>query len=367
MFKPLYKLSTDGVRINQWTVEVEDDKYRTISGFVGMKQTTSEWTVCTPKNEGKSNETTAEQQALAEATSMYDKRKEKGYFDDITKVNIKLYVEPMLAHKYEDKKSKLTFPLISDQKLDGIRCIVTADGMKSRNGKAILSAPHIYNALKPLFDTRPDLVLDGELYADKLANDFNKICSLVKKTKPKLADIMESAEKIEYHVYDCPSCDGRTSNRKKYIKALLDGLNPKIKIVEGTLCHTQQELDDLYEQYVDQGYEGQMIRVPDAPYENKRSKFLLKRKEFITEEYTITGVYEGQGNKSKMVGYMTFNNKDGKQFKSNVKAPWPELIKMWKCRVELIGMEATIRYFNMTPGDNPVPRFPYVIEIDRWY
>ena len=35
--------------------------------------------------------------------------------------------------------------------------------------------------MKPLFETNPDLIFDGELYADKFANDFNAICSLVKK------------------------------------------------------------------------------------------------------------------------------------------------------------------------------------------
>ena len=42
------------------------------------------------------------------------------------------------------------------------------------------------------------------------------------------------------------------------------------------------------------GYEGQMIRK-DAPYECKRSKNLLKRKEFITEEFKVVKVVEGQG------------------------------------------------------------------------
>ena len=77
--------------------------------------------------------------------------------------------------------------------------------MFSRNGKPIISAPHIIDSLRNLFVVNPDLILDGELYADKFANDFNTIVSLVKKTKPTDADLVESKKQIEYHIYDLPS------------------------------------------------------------------------------------------------------------------------------------------------------------------
>jgi hypothetical protein len=51
------------------------------------------------------------------------------------------------------------------------------------------------------------------LYADKFANDFNAICSLVKKTKPTSADLEKSKESIQYHIYDLPSCSGTFTKR----------------------------------------------------------------------------------------------------------------------------------------------------------
>jgi len=118
----------------------------------------------------------------------------------------------------------------------------------------------------------------------------------------------------------------------------------------------------LYEKYVEEGYEGQMLRL-DGKYENKRSKFLMKHKSFIDEEYTIIDVCEGEGNKTNMVGYMVFETADGKPFKSNVKATFEESEEMFKNRKQLIGKQATIKYFNLTPDG--IPRFPYVINIDR--
>ena len=176
LFPILYKYATDKKRINQWQIEVKGDCYRTISGFYGMTLTTTAWTCCSPKNVDKSNATTGAEQAVAEATSLHNKRIEKGYVDDLNKLGKnKIHFEPMLAKKWEDEKMRVRLPVYVQPKLDGIRCIADKDGLWSRNGKPILSVPHIHDSLKPLFNANPSLILDGELYCDKLANDFNKI------------------------------------------------------------------------------------------------------------------------------------------------------------------------------------------------
>ena len=59
--------------------------------------------------------------------------------------------------------------------------------------------------------------------------------------------------------------------------------------------YTRDRLDTLYTYYLTEGYEGQIIRY-DTPYEQKRSKNILKRKEFIDEEFDVVGVEEGLGN-----------------------------------------------------------------------
>ena len=66
-----------------------------------------------------------------------------------------------------------------------------------------------------------------------------------------------------------------------------------------------------------------------------------------------------------MVGSFVFRSKTGHIFNSSPKYSWDECKELWKKRQELIGKSATVKYFNLTPGDSPVPRFPYVINIDR--
>jgi DNA ligase-1 len=357
----LYKRATNG-KVVEHTIEVENNCFRTISGYTDGLKTTSEWTYCSGKNIGKKNETTPNEQAMAEAQAMWTKRIELGSFENINDIDNEVYFSPMLAHKWEDRKDKIKYSVLVQPKLDGIRCIVKADGMWSRNGKRIVSAPHIYESMKYLFDENPDLILDGELYADKFANDFNTICSLVKKTKPTTNDLKASAESIEYWVYDVPSCDGVFNDRLSQLRGL--SLPSNCSRVPTYIAFDEKDVNDYYEEFVDKGYEGLMVRT-DGKYENKRSKSLLKYKSFIDEEYTILDIEEGIGNKTGMVGSFVFENKDGKRFNASPKFNWEECTAMWNDRANLIGKSATVKYFNLTPGDSPVPRFPYVIKIDR--
>ena len=357
----IYKKTKTGAT-QEWTIEVSDNRYRTHSGQCGGAITTNAWTVVYGKNVGKANGTTDEQQAMAEAVAKRTKKLESGYFEDITNIDTKQYFEPMLAAKWEDYKDKIQYPIYSQPKLDGIRCIVTKDGMFSRNGKPIISAPHIGKSLNFLFESNPNLILDGELYADKFANDFNKIVSLVKRTKPTADDLKESAKNIEYHIYDIPSVSETFDGRLEALNELFQYFPKCVKLVETHNANNELEVMELYGEYVDKGFEGQMLRL-DSKYENKRSKSLLKHKSFIDEEFTIKDICEGEGNRTGTAGYMVFETADGKPFKSNVKGTWDETAEMLKSKKKLIGKQATIKYFNLTPDG--IPRFPFVIGIDR--
>lgn len=357
----IYK-ATKGGKVQEWTIEIEDNRYRTISGQTDGKKVTAEWTVVYGKNTGRANETSNQEQALKEAIAKRDLRLEQGYFEDISKINQKQYFEPMLASKWEDRKDKIQYPIFSQPKLDGIRCIVTKEGMFSRNGKEILSAPHIRKSLEDIFKNDPELILDGELYADKYANDFNKIVSLVKKTKPTQEDLKQSELNIEYHIYDMPSSDNYFADRYFDLQILEDSFaGTRCKVVPTLILNSEQEVQQAYFKYVQEGYEGQMLRTNEL-YENKRSKSLMKHKSFQDQEFTILGIYEGEGNKTGTVGYMTFEI-EGKPFKSNVKCTREEGAQIWNKKEELIGKSATVKYFELTPGG--IPRFPYVININR--
>jgi len=358
---PMLFARTNTGAIQTWTIEVDGNKYRTHYGQIDGAIQITEWTLCEGKNTGKKNATSAEDQATKEAKATWKKKKESGYFDNIKDIDEASFTEPMLAKNYDDYKDDLKYPVYSQPKLDGIRCVVKKDGMWSRNGKAIVSAPHVLDALKPFFDRFPNAILDGELYADKFANDFNAICSLVKKTKPTAEDLTESAKNIQYWVYDW-IVQKTFSDRNTDITTYFVN-NNVVRRVPTHLVYTITHLNELYEKYVDEGYEGQMVRT-DGPYENKRSKHLLKRKEFQDSEFKILDIVEGVGNKSGMAGHMVFKNHKGIEFHSNIKGNREYLKELLKNKKKYIGKSATVKYFNLTPDDE-IPRFPYVINIDR--
>jgi DNA ligase-1 len=350
----LYSRSVNG-KVNTFTIEIEENKFRSISGFEDGVKTTTEWTVCSAKSY-----CTAEEQALKQAQATYRKKLETGWFEDVKDIDIETYFSPMLANKWEDYKAKVKFPIYSQPKLDGIRCIIRKDGMWTRTGKKLIAAPHIFEALKPLFKATPDLIFDGELYSDKFANDFDSLCSIVKKTKPTPEDLALSAAQMEYHIYDLPSNKDTFSKRIAALELLSIVLPKCCKIVSTYILQNDKEVEAQHELYVTQGYEGQMLRL-NGLYENKRSKSLLKHKSFIDEEYTILGVEEGIGNKTGMVGSFIFESKSGKRYNCSPKFNWQRCTEMWEQRETLIGKQATVKYFNLTPQG--VPRFPYCIAI----
>ena len=177
----LYKRTSSG-KVQIWFIEREGSRYRTTSGQMDGKLVVSEWTQAKTKNTGKSNETSPEEQAISQIESIYEKRLKQSYFESITDIDEETYFKPMLAAKWKDVKDKITAKSVMMQpKLDGMRCIAKADGLWSRNGEPIISAPHIFEAIAPMFVDRPDLILDGELYNHDLKDDFNTIMSCVKK------------------------------------------------------------------------------------------------------------------------------------------------------------------------------------------
>lgn len=360
MFLPTLYARTSNGSIQQWAIEITGNSFRTHEGIKDGKITTSMPTICEAKNVGRANETTPEEQAEAEAKSKWQKKLDSGYYEDITQIDVEKFTEPMLAKKYDDEFESV-FPVWSQPKLDGMRCVAKKDGLWSRNGKKIVSVPHIEALLKPYFAKYPLAILDGELYCDKLANDFNKIISLVKKTKPNKDDLEESAKTIQYWIYDTIT-KSNFEDRFNKLWESLDAIvkSPSLVKVPTVKVESQEQLDKLNGEYISSGYEGQMVRM-NKPYEQKRSKYLLKRKEFDDTEFELIDIFEGDGNRSGMAGYATIKLTDGRTCKSNIKGSQEWLKTLLQDAKDLKGKQVTVRHFKLTPDG--IPRFPYIVAI----
>lgn len=350
--KPIYKRDSVG-NVRTWQYEVEGDKFRTIAGLIDGQKVTSGWTVCTPKSQD-----TAEEQALFEAQAEERKKLEREYHPTVDTIDTPNFFKPMLAHTYE----QVTFPVFSQPKLDGIRCIATAKGLFSRQGKRFFAVPHIEEALAPLFDKDPDLVLDGELYNHRLHDDFNEITSLVRRTKPTSEEIHQARLLIEFHIYDMPSHAGTFWERFHTLHHTIDLTISSLKLVQTIRADTLGELDNLYGKYIEDNYEGQMVRL-DGPYQQKRSKNLLKRKEFRDQEFEIVAIEEGLGNWAGYAKRVVCKLNDGREFGAGIKGNQAFTRDLLDRKDQFVGKQATIKFFEFTPDG--VPRFPVAIKFAR--
>lgn len=362
--KTLYKKTSSGAT-QVWKREIDGARYRSISGQIDGAQVESGWTVAKPKNEGKSNATTPEKQAQLECEAAYRlKLAQGGYHESIDDIGTAKFFKPMLAKSYEDR------PITADEwgkiysqpKLDGVRCIATSEGLFSRQGKPIDSCPHIVAALAPIFAVDPDAILDGELYADHLFDNFNEIISLVRKQKPTSEHFEKTAGAIEYHIYDLPSHEGTFAQRNIALYELLyePYANDPLVRVETVLVESQDHLDRLNSDWVAAGYEGQMVRR-DGPYKNGRSFDLLKRKSFMDEEFTVVSINEGDGNRAGMAGFITYERSDGRRFNSGIKGNWQYATQLLVDADKYVGGQGTVRYFQLTPDG--IPRFPVTVAL----
>lgn len=351
----LYKKSKKGDKLQQWSIEVQGDSYRTIEGFKGGKLTTGAWTKAEPKNVGRSNETTPEQQAIIEAAAKTQKKKDKGYSEDPD--NCERPFEPTLAKVWEDHAKKVQWPVWVTPKLDGMRCLVLEDGsMISRERKPVVSCPHISRAIVD-FMGLGGTVWDGELYNHELLkNDFNRLISLVKQQKPTAEDLAASEKDIEFHIFDYVDA-GKHSYRARMMNLEIffgHSRTPKcIKLVLPKIAHNLAELKVIAQEFIDEGYEGAMVRwTDDLGYIIGRTDKLLKYKLFIDAEFEVVRVEEGKGKDAGMVSKWVVKDDKGIISEAGATGTEAENRLLWQQYLAdpsiLIGKMATIKFQGYT-------------------
>lgn len=289
---PIFSRDAHG-KIRVWQGEAIGGRWRSITGLYGGSLITSEWSATPARSRA-----TDEEQALFEMNAQRDKLLGKDYRLSLELVDVPRgsYIKPMLANKYPGYPG----PCYIQPKLDGMRCLANVEGLWSRGNKPIVAAPHIMLAMaRSVFSRFPHVVFDGELYNHERHDDFNGLMSIARKTVPTVADLQQSAEVLQYHIYDCYFRDQPEmtfAQRNHFLNLRLGELQePSLKLLGAVLCTSEKMIEDLHIQYVSEGYEGSIVRL-DRKYEQKRSPNLLKKKDWITEEFELIGVEEGDGN-----------------------------------------------------------------------
>jgi len=388
-FNTLYARTNTGA-IQQWNIEVGENFYRTIYGQKDGQLVTTEPSYCEGKNIGKTNETSPQQQAIKEAKAIFVKKRKEGYKEDINDIDIEEFFQPMLAKKFIEYKDRIVYPVAVEDKLNGIRCSISKKGAFSRTGEEFHCIDHIKEELAPLFDKNPNLILDGELFNPLYKNELNVIASLVSVNRGNKdvtdEDRQRSKEIVQFHVYDGlyysisenvvggpfeVTISTSYTLRKDALRYITSDLE-YIFYHDYTLVYSYAEIEAMMEKVKEEKREGLMIKILHAPYENKRSKNMLKLKHFIDEEFEVLEFIEGTGNwmgkVKKVVCKLNVPATNGKTtFESNIRGTMEQLAELWNNRELYLGKgkRVTVEFQEWSPYR--IPLIPYCNPIFRDY
>lgn len=364
----LYSLDSKG-KVRLWNIKSEGDSYFQQSGIENGKLTDWVGVKCKPKNIGKSNGTTAEQQALSEMQNKIGVKLKEGYYTTREGALNDTTFTPMLAHKYEDYKDKLVFPQIAQPKLDGARCnIYIKNGeivCRTRSNRDYVSVPHLIEQYKPVLEKHPTWIIDGELYNTDFKDNFEDLMSLIRQSKPTIEDLKRSKELVQLHVYDIHDTANpnfRNIDRLQNLSYLRSNFTG-VTVVDSDIILTEKSVENTLNSFLELGYEGMMLRNPEGLYKpNGRSKDLLKCKIFEDEEFEIVDVLEGNGAWKGCAKKITVRLNDTDTCEASLKGTQEQLAKVLQNKNQYISKLVTVTYFGRTNTNSL--RFPVCKDIE---
>jgi len=263
----------------------------------------------------------------------------------------------MLAEKYKDYKDKLTGDFIVTQKLDGVRSVFIKENgsvkVFSRQGQPIEDLIE----LLPEFENFPDnTVFDGELLAVNNENLDSK--TLYRKTV-KITQSKGNKTGVEFHAFDMVPLEdfkqGKSNIicivRKRGLESLLDSGYKYIKYVPVLYYgNDKSKIEPLLQKARNEGNEGIMVNLANAPYSCKRTKDILKVKIMESVDLKVTGYEEGDNKYTGMLGALVV---DYKGFTLKVGGGYTDVdrVEIWKNRDDMIGKIIEVSYFEESENE----------------
>lgn len=286
-------------------------------------------------------------------------------------------------HKYADSVTGKMFCLT--QKLDGHRSVfIYKDGQGqffTRKGLPISGLEEQAKEATEVVKTYGrDMVLDGELLLNN--RDGLETKDLFRATSRILRSETANKTGILFNVFDAlPTVEFEQGKSTQTFFDRKNGLEgalartiydrhvhiPHIQIVSNLYYGNDiTKIKELQERYVKpNGWEGLMLNITDGYYQTKRTKDLLKIKEFFDADVVVKDVFEGEG---KLKGTLGGIIVDYKGYDVRVGTGFDDASRdyYWNNQDEIIGKVATVQYFEETNNQNDDSislRFPVFITV----
>ena len=346
----LYKIDSKGKQ-REFNVEFNDTSFTTYTGLTGGKLT-SRTTNPTPK--GKK---TLAEQVESEANSKWRKKYERElYSEDLSKPHPLGFIQPMHALDYTKVPHRADWNAniyMAQPKLNGVRCVVQmVNGevqLTSRKGTRyhVTHIEGFFNSLYSYSIVPNSRIFDGELYLHGV--ELGDVTHAVSNNDPHLLF------KLFDHVDENKTFSDRYLDITGYRSLLAD---THIEVVKATIVRHEQDLIDIHRTYVQDGYEGAMLRDINATYTmGNRTPGMFKYKHFQDDEFDIVG-YEEDKDGGAILHLIT---PGGIVFKSRPMGTDAHRKQMLIDGPTLIGKQATTKYSELLKTG--VPEFNRVTAI----
>lgn len=259
---------------------------------------------------------------------------------------------PLLAARAD--LSHVRFPLLASPKIDGIRAIVRDGVVWARSGKPIPNA-HIQRMFGRLHGLDGELVIGSPTAADAFRAAQSGVMS---------AGGEPDARYLVFDRWD--TAERPFSERHAALLELREAgeLPAGAELVEQRMLRSEREIEAFERECLEAGYEGAMLRRPDAPYKFGRSTtregILLKLKRFADAEAVVEDMEEltrGGRTARGLLGALHVRDlKSGARFSIGTGFSEAERSRLWRMGRALAGRLVSYRYF--PHGGKERPRHP---------
>ena len=356
----LYGLSRVG-KVKQWKTKVIENEDQTAtlmveSGYVGGKIRDIPKLIKKGKNLGKTNATTPFTQAVSEAKSKWNGKRDENY--ELHMIDPNNYKPRIILPQKaaQPGKGNIIYPCYAQPKLNGVCNLAEVTWPESMDSVVLhhTKGGHLFTTLAHLDDwvTRlkaPGLV-HGELYLHGWS--LQKIRSYTQKIKP-------DQEKLEFWLYDMAWARWPYSDRINWLDTRIKEVTEefpqcRIKMTPTVVVQNYEEAKYCHDLWVGEGFEGAVLKNKDGIYLfQHRSKDTEKMKDFKADEFEIIGGKEGVGSDAGCVIYRCIT-KDGKPFSARPKGTVEDRKQMLKELPDSLGKMLTVRFAEYS--DDGIPQ-----------
>lgn len=388
--KELYKVSPSTGKMLVWWCEAVGSSVTSFSCEAGGKVQEYSYEA-SAKNEGRSNATTAEEQALVEVEALYEKQQKNKHYRPTMEEALELFNNnkiPRKLHNYKDHAHKLPMTCLSMVKYNGLRACVLDGKLKTKAGlEETIKIPALAEAVEKMKEHGYGN-FDAEIYAHGLSlqrikaaftkpfkTDKEILAIAKKRTGEKIDSVNqavselgynpnEDAAKLKFVVFDIPVLGKdlwqRLELRSRFFSKVEElGLTQFFSEAKDKWTHSPCHREELRDKVVSKGLEGLVHYCPTDTYIfDTRTYTAQKDKPRYSAEAKVVNCTEDKSRQG-VLELEYFNGETTVTFKGKMKGSASE--RAYEVQKQLVGQWVEFEYEELS--DSGVPTKPVILHV----